>query len=144
MEILRHHAGVHLDRCVFIVTRHIEGPVIHDVVEINANAKAVRHFHQIQQVGLGAVTRSHRVALILRTKIEGIPEVIADRQSAGAFGRWWQPQSRVSRLDQLGHLVRDFGPTGIEILQEGLAAGKLNEQAENERNAAELGWHRMG
>ena len=131
VEIFRHHAGVHLDRCVLVISRHIEGPVVHDVVEINANAKAVRHFHQIQQVGLRPVTRAHGVALILRTEVEGIPEVIADRQSAGAFGRWWQPQGRVSCLDQFGHLVRDFGPAGIKILQQGLTAGKLNEQAEN-------------
>jgi hypothetical protein len=82
--------------------------------------------------------------MIFRTKVEWIPEVIADRVSARTFRRRWHPQGRVSRHDQFRRLFGDFGPTGIEILQEGLAAGKLNEQAENERNAAELGWHRMG
>ena len=117
VEIFGHHARVYLDRCVLVVARHIEGPVVHDVVEINANAKTVRHFHQIEQVGLSAVTRAYGVALVLRPKVEGIPEVIADRKSAGSFRRRWQPQGRVSRLDQFGHLVGNFGPAGIEILQ---------------------------
>ena len=70
VEVLRHHAGICLflalaaSRCVLVETRDVEGPVVHDVVEIDADAEAVRHFHQVQQLGFGAVARAHRVALV--------------------------------------------------------------------------------
>ena len=48
MEILGHHAGVGIDRGVFVVTRHIKGAVIHNVVEVDADAKAVGDFHHLK------------------------------------------------------------------------------------------------
>ena len=73
MEIFGHHAWVGIDRGVFIVTWHIKGAVIHNVVEVDADAKAVSDFHHFEQFRLGPVTSADGVTLILGTQIKWIP-----------------------------------------------------------------------
>ena len=98
MEIFRNHAGIKLGlplaagRGGFVEARDIESPVVHDVIEIDADAEAVRHFHHVQQFGLGAVAGAHGVALVFGTEIERIPQVITDGQPAGGLGRGRQPE----------------------------------------------------
>ena len=64
MKILRHHARVNVDRGAFVVAGNIKGPVVHDVVEIDADAKAVGDFHHVEELRLGAVTGADRIALV--------------------------------------------------------------------------------
>ena len=129
VEVLRHHAGIGFrltlpaGRGIFIEARDIEGPVVHDVVEINADAEAVRHFHHVLQVGLGAVACAHRAALILLAEVERIPHVIADGESARAFGRRRQPERTVACLGQLRHLAGDFVVRDVEKLEQALGTG---------------------
>ena len=82
MEIFGYHAWIGIDRGVFVVTWHIEGAVIHDIVEIDADAKTVSDFHHVDKFGLGAVAGADRVALIFGTKIEGIPKIVTDRETS--------------------------------------------------------------
>ena len=73
MEILGQHARINIDGRVFIETRNIKGPVIHDVIEIDANAKTMRDADHFQKFRFRAVAGADRVALILAAQIEGVP-----------------------------------------------------------------------
>ena len=129
MKILRHNAGIKFllplaaGRRGFVEPRDVERPVVHDVVEIHADPEAVRHLHHVLQIGLGAVARAHRVALVFLPEIERIPEIIADREAARAFGRRRQPERTVTRLDQFGHLAGDFRVRNVEELQQPFGTG---------------------
>ncbi len=126
VEVLRHHARIKLGfvlaagRRGFIEARDVEGPVVHDVVEIDADAEAVRHFHHVLQVGFGAVAGADRAALVFLPEVERIPHVVADGESTGAFGRRRQPERAVARLGQLGHLAGDLGVGNVEELEQPL------------------------
>ena len=128
VEIFRHHAGIKLGlifaagRGGFIESGNVKGPVVHDVVEVDADAEAVRRFHHVLQVGLGAVTRADRVALVLLPEVERIPHVVADRKAAGSLGRWRKPKRTVARLGQLGHFAGDLGVRDVEELKQPLGA----------------------
>ena len=41
VEILRSHTRIDIDGCILVESRHIESAVVHDVVEIDADAEAV-------------------------------------------------------------------------------------------------------
>ena len=92
MEILRHHARIHIHRCALVVPRHIEGPVVHDVVQIHPDAKAVGGLDQIQQVGFRAIPRRHAAPVPRTAQIKRIAQIIAYGQPSAAFGRRRQPQ----------------------------------------------------
>ena len=130
VEILRHHAGIELglpfasDRGVLIEAGDVEGPVVHDVVEVDPDPEPVRHFHHVPQLGFGAVAGAHRVALVLRSEVEGVPEIIADGQPAGGFGRGRQPEGVVAGLGQLGHFPRHLRPGDVEKLEHRLGVGR--------------------
>ena len=93
VEIFGHHAGIKFclslaaGRRVLVVTRDIERPVVHDVVEIDADAEAVCHFHHVLQIRLGAVAGAHRVALVFLPEVARITQIVADGQATRAFGR---------------------------------------------------------
>ena len=55
VKVLWHHAGIGVDGCALVVSRNIKGAVVHDVVEVDANAEAVGDFHHVQQFGFGSV-----------------------------------------------------------------------------------------
>ena len=82
MEILGQKSGIDVDRRAGVVTRHVERIVVHDRVEINADAETVRGFDEPQQLGLRAVARAHRAALIFSTEVEPVEQIVADRQPA--------------------------------------------------------------
>ena len=130
VKILGHHAGIKFclslaaGRRVLVVTRDIERPVVHDVVEIDADAEAVCHFHHVQQFGLGAVAGAHGVALVFLPEVVRIPQIVTNRESSRAFGRRRQPERTVTRLGQLGHLPGDLVVRDVEELEQTLGAGR--------------------
>ncbi len=121
MEILRHHARKNVRRRGLVVQRHVVGPVVHDVVEIHPDAEAVAQFDQTVQVRLGAVARGDGSALVLAAQVKRIKQIVPHRIAPVGLGRRRQPQRRIPRFRQLGHLVGDFVPTGVEKLQHRLA-----------------------
>ena len=126
VEILGHHARISLSlafpagRRVLVVTRDVERPVVHDVVEIDADTEAVRHFHHVLQIRLGAVAGAHRVALVFLTEVERIPHVVTDRESARALGRRREPERSIAGLGQFGHFARDLVVRDVEELEQTL------------------------
>ena len=64
VEVLRHETWVNIDRSVFIEPRDIKGTVVHDIVKIDTDAKAVSHSNELEQFGFGAVASADRVALV--------------------------------------------------------------------------------
>jgi hypothetical protein len=110
-------------------------PVVHDVVEIDADAEAVGGFHQLEQLRLGAVAGAHAAALVFGAEVEGVPQVIAHGKPAAALGRRRQPQRAVSGLGQFGHLAGDFRPACIEILEHRLATEQVGEQHKQQQDA---------
>ena len=130
VKILRHHAGIKLglpfapDRGVLVEAGHGEGPVVHDVVEVDSDSEPMRHFHHVPQLGFGAVAGAHGVALVLGAEVVGVPEIVADGQPAGGFGRGRQPEGVVAGLGQLGHFPRHLRPGDVEILEHRLGVGR--------------------
>ena len=78
VEILRCHARVDVDGRALVVTRNIEGPVVHDVVEIDTDPEAVRGGDEGQQLCLGAIAGAHAAPLILTAEVKWIPKVVSD------------------------------------------------------------------
>ena len=138
MKILRQHAGIEVDGRRGAVTRHVEPAVVHDVIQVDADAEAVRRFHESQEVGLRAVVGGDGAFLILAAEVEGIKQVVAYRQCTAALGRRRKPDRIVPRFGQLGHLGGDLVPTRVEVLQHRLrtqgsgAAENLQSQHEND------------
>ena len=87
MEILRSHPGIDIDGGALVISRDVEGPVIHDVVEIDADTETVRGGDELQQFRLGAVAGANTAPLILAADVEGIPEVVSNGKSAATLGR---------------------------------------------------------
>lgn len=115
VKILRHHSRINIDRSVSVRAGNIERVVVHDIVEINPDAEAMRGFHHAKQIALGAVSGADRVTLIFASEIEAIPKIVADGQSATAFGGRRHPKRIVTSLGQFRHFVGDFTPTRIKI-----------------------------
>ena len=88
VEVLRYHAGVDVDRRVFIKARDVEGPVVHNVIKVDPYTEAMGGFDQIQQFRLSAIASAHRIALILASEIKRIPEIVANGKATTAFGGW--------------------------------------------------------
>jgi hypothetical protein len=101
--------------------RHGPAVVRHHVVEIDPQPEAVRHLHQVQQVGLRAVLGGDGAVLVLRAEIEAVVGVEAHRQPPARLKRRRQPQRRVARLGQLRHAPRNLVPAGVEVLEDHLA-----------------------
>ena len=92
VEIFGDHAGKDVRRRGFVVARHVVGAVVHDVVEVDADAEAVAQLDQVVQVRLGTVARGDRSALVAAAQIERIEQVVAHRISAVRLCRRRQPQ----------------------------------------------------
>ena len=110
MKIFRDHARIQIDGGVFIRAGHTKGAVIHDVVEIDADAKAVRHLHHVQKIRLGAIAGAVGATLDFGTQIKTVEAVVAHGQPSGAFGWRRKPQGGVASLCQLRHFFRKIGP----------------------------------
>ena len=123
MEILRHQSGISVDRSRGVISGNVKRVVIHDVVEVNANPKAMRDFDEANQVRFRSIARADRAALILAAEIKSIPQIIANGKAATSFGRRREPERIVTGLGQLRHFQGDFVPVGIEILEHRFAAG---------------------
>ena len=78
VKVFWYHSWVDVDRSVLVVSRNIESSVIHNVVKIDSDTEAVCGFDQLQQLGLSAVSRTHRVALVLAAEVKRIPQIVAD------------------------------------------------------------------
>jgi len=122
VEILRDHARVNVDGGVLVVTRDIEGAMVHDVVEVDADAEAMGGGDHLEQLGLGAVAGADRVALILGTEIKRIPEVVTDGETAGTFGGRREPKGGVTGLGEFGHFLDEIGVGDVEELEQRLGA----------------------
>ncbi len=133
MEILRQHARVEVDGRGRIVTGDVETPVVHHVVEVDADAETVRRLDQTQQVRLRAVERADRAFLVLAAEVEGIVEIVTHRQPAAGLGGRRNPDRIVPGLGQFGHPGGDLVPTRVEILQHRLRAqGRRPGQREDD------------
>ena len=133
VKILGHHAGIDVDGGVFVVAGHVEGPVVHDVVEVDADAKAVGDLHHVEEFRLGAVAGADRIALVLGAKIERIPEVITDGETARAFGGGREPEGVVAGLGDLRHFLGEIGVGDVEELEHGLGANQIRQKQAEER-----------
>ena len=111
MEILRHKSRNAWKERARINRIQRPGIVGHDVVEIHPQPESMRHFHQREQLCLGAVARSHRAALILVPEVETIIGVVPHRVSSGAsLARWWQPERGVAGFGYFRQAILNFTP----------------------------------
>ena len=85
MEILSGESGINIRRRAGVVTWNIKAAMVHDVVEINADAEAMSGFDDLQQLRLRPVLGADSAALIFVTEIERIKQVIADGEHAPGF-----------------------------------------------------------
>ncbi len=123
MKILGQHPGIKVDGSRRAVPRHVETPVVHDVVEVDADAEAVRRLDQPQQVGFRPVEGGDGALLVLAAEVERVENVVADRKAATGFGRRRNPDGIVPGLGEFRHLRGDFVPGRVEILQHRLRPG---------------------
>ncbi|MCX6948020.1 MAG: hypothetical protein NTU87_09250 [Verrucomicrobia bacterium] len=64
---------------VFVVTRDVKGPMVHNVVKVDANAESMSYLHHVEKFGLGAVAGTNGVALVFLAEVERIVHVVSDR-----------------------------------------------------------------
>ena len=121
VKVFWYHSRVDVDRSVLVESGNIESSVIHNVIKIDSDTEAVCGFDQFQQLCLCAVSRTHRVTLILASKIKRIPQIVADREPTTSFGGRRQPERRIARFCQFGHFTSNLCPVRIEILEHRLA-----------------------
>ena len=88
VEVFGEETGVDVDGGVLVEAGHIEGAVVHDVVEVDADAEAVGDGDQLVEFGLGSVAGANRATLLEAPEVEGIPQVVADGEAAAALGGW--------------------------------------------------------
>ena len=87
VKILRHKSGIHINGRRLVVARNIERIVVHDIVEIHADAEAVRERDQLKQFRLRSIKRTHGSPLILRSKIKAVPQIITYAEATRALAR---------------------------------------------------------
>ena len=116
MKILGDHPGVGFDGGALVVTRHIKGAMIHNVVEVDAQAEAMGDLHELKKFRFGAVTGADGVTLVFGAKIERIPKIVTDGESAASFGGWRKPERGVTRFGQFRHFLREVGIGNIKYL----------------------------
>ena len=135
MKVLGDQAGIIICRRAGAgIIGHGAGPVIHDVVEIDANAKAMRRLNHLNQLVLGAIQRGNRPLLVGTAQIKRVELVIADGKPAAVpLGRVGQPDAVVAGLGDLRHLLRHLGPGQLEQLQHRLAPDGGNRQLQQTR-----------
>ena len=122
MKILRTQAGIIIRGRAAVEARHRERAVVHDIVEINADAEAVRGFDGLLQLRLRSPVRGGRARLVHITQVIRIKLIVADGKDAAALGGRRQPDRIVTRLGDLRHLLDEIGPGDVEQLEHGLAA----------------------
>jgi len=121
---IRHgESGIHIGRRAGVVAGDVEAAVVHDVVEIDADAEAVRGLNDLQQLCLGAVTGGHGAALVFVAEIEGVEHIIANGKDAAGLGRGWKPEAGVTGFGDFGYLRDQLIPVHIEQLEHRFAAG---------------------
>lgn len=122
MKILRTQTGIECQRRVAVIPRHGERAMIHDIVEIYPDAKAMRRADQFLQLRLGAPVGRRGARLIQIAKIIWIKQIVADGIHAAAFCGWRQPERVVARLGDLRHFFCHVRPTQVEELEHRLGA----------------------
>ena len=95
--------------------------MVHDVVKIDPDTEPVCHTDEFQQVIFRAITGGDAATLVLGAQVEPVPAVVAHGHAATALGGRWNPDGFVAGLGQFRHLAGQFTPTGVEVLQQGLA-----------------------
>ena len=85
MKIFGLKTRIKIGGCVRIIAWHGERAVIHDVVEIHADAKAMRHPHHFLQLRFRAPVRRRRARLINVAEIKRIVQIVADGIHAAAL-----------------------------------------------------------
>ena len=137
VEVLRQHARIDVDRGVFVVAGNVECPVVHDVVEVDAQPEAVRRVDQPQQFFLGAVARASAGALRISAEVEGIPQVVAHGQIAAGLLRRRQPERGEAVFGDLGNLGADLLPVHVEELEHDFRAGARRRQRRQQETDAQ-------
>src|SRR5437868_655125 len=101
MKISRNHSGIKVGGGVGIVARHVEGAMIDDVIEIDAQPKAMGEPYQSQQFCFCAVVGRNRAPLLFITEIERIEQIVTYRKAAPAFGGRRKPEAGITGLGDL-------------------------------------------
>ena len=135
VEILRHEpVGLQRARRA---GRHRAAVVRHDVVEIDAQAEAMRHFDEVEQFGFRPVLGGDGAVLVLGAQVEAVVAIEAHGQSAAGLERRRQPQRRVARFGQFGNPAGQFRPARVEVLEDHFAgrnrARRQNRQPDHAR-----------
>ena len=79
--------------------------MVHDIIEIHADAEAMRRFDHLEQLIFGAVFGGHRAALVFIAEIKSVELIVPDRIDAATFAGRRQPQAGVPGLGDLRHLL---------------------------------------
>ena len=128
VKILRNQTGIIIRRRAGTrIIRYRTGPMVHDVVEVNADAEAMGGLDHLDQLRLGAVHGGDGALLVGAAEIKRIKGVVAHGISAAiSLGRVGQPQTVVTGLGQFGHLLRDLRPGFLKQLEQpiGIATGR--------------------
>ena len=135
MKIAGHHAGIQVGRRVRIVARCVKGPVVHDVIKINSNAKTVRHLDDLQQLRPGAPAGRNRAALVFVSEIKRVERIITHRINTAAFGGRRQPEAVIAGFGNLRHLLNQLVPVHVEEFEHRLAPG--DSRAPEQKNEEE-------
>ena len=133
VEVFRKHARINIHRGVFVIAGHAERAVVHDVVEVDADAETMRGFDQAEEFLLGAVAGAAAGALGMAAEIKGVPEIISDGQITAGLLRRRQPHRAVTDLGDLRHLVDHFLPGVVEVLENDLGACGEMQTGDQER-----------
>ena len=139
MKILRDQAGIIIGRRAGVETRHRERAMVHDGIEINADAKPVRHLHNLLKLRLRPPMRGGGAGLVHIAQVVRIKLVVADGVNAAALCWWRQPDRVIAGLGDLGHFLDEVGPGDVEQLEHGLGAdaGGPGQPAARQQDADE-------
>ena len=93
MKVLRNQARIIIrGRAGAGIIRYGAGPVVHDIIKINADAKAVRCLHHLNQLRLSPIFGGNGALLIGIAQIKRIKYIVTHGVGpAVAFGRVRHP-----------------------------------------------------
>ena len=137
MEIPHGHAGIDVRRRGGVVAGHVEGPVIHDVVEIHPDPKTMGRPDHAQEFLPGAITGGDGAALVFVAQVEGIPQIVTGGVTAAALAGRRKPKTGVTGLGELRDFLVYLIPGEVKELENGVGPG-VDERAEKEDGDREM------
>ena len=91
MKVLRPHSGIEVVGREIVEAGHVEGPVVHDVVEVYPDPETVGGLDHAVELDLGSIAGVEGAALFLASQVERVPEVVAYRKPAASLCWGRQP-----------------------------------------------------